>query len=90
MAGRNGTGPMGMGSRTGRGMGFCNVTNGLGVNRGLGMGIGCRGGFGGNSFNNTMSAVSQSDLLAQEKTIIENRLNTINNQLNTTQDDKEL
>ncbi|MGH4052648.1 MAG: DUF5320 domain-containing protein [Clostridium sp.] len=96
MAGRNGTGPMGMGSRTGRGMGFCNVNNGLGlngglgVNRGLGMGIGCRGGFGGNSFNNTMSAVSQSDLLAQEKTIIENRLNTINNQLNTTQDDKEL
>ncbi|MBK5241216.1 DUF5320 domain-containing protein [Clostridium sp.] len=87
MARRDGTGPMGMGSNTGRGMGFCNVTNGLGVNRGLGMGIGCRGGFGWNSFNNTMSPVNQSDLLSEEKAILENRLNLINNQLNTTQDD---
>ncbi|MGH4117622.1 DUF5320 domain-containing protein [Clostridium sp.] len=94
MARRDGTGPMVMGSNTGRGMGFCNTTNGLGVNgvnRGLGMGrgmgLGCRGGFGWNSFNNT-SPVNQSDLLSEEKAILENRLNLINNQLNTTQDDK--
>jgi hypothetical protein len=92
MARRDGTGPMGMGSNTGRGMGFCNVTNGLGINRGLGMkrsmGLGCRGGAIKNSFNNTMSPVNQNDLLAEEKVILENRLNLINNQLNTLQDNK--
>ncbi|MFT5874656.1 MAG: hypothetical protein ACI8WT_003626 [Clostridium sp.] len=88
MAGRNGTGPMGMGSNTGRGMGFCNVVNGLGVSRGSGMGLGCRGVFGRNSFNNTISSANQKDLLAEEKAILENRLNLINNELNTLQGDK--
>ncbi|MGH4141053.1 DUF5320 domain-containing protein [Clostridium sp.] len=94
MARRDGTGPMGMGSNTGRGMGFCNVTNATGVARGLGMGLGlgrrggCGMGYGMNSFNNPINVVNSKDLLAQEKINLENRLNIINNQLNTSQDDK--
>lgn len=57
MARKDGTGPMGMGSRTGRGMGFCN-------------------------------SVNQKDLLEKEKAILQNRLNLIDNQLNSLQDDK--
>ncbi len=93
MARRDGTGPMGLGSNTGRGMGSCNVTTNLGENRGFGMGRGmgsgvglsCRGGVGR---NNTMAPLNQSDLLAQEKVILENRLNLVNTQLNTLQDGK--
>ncbi|MGH4117376.1 DUF5320 domain-containing protein [Clostridium sp.] len=90
MARRDGTGPMGMGSNTGRGMGFCNVTNAVGGTRGLGMGLnsGRRGGLGMNGFNNSINPINQKDLLAQEKINLENRLNLINNQLNTSEDDK--
>lgn len=52
MPGRDGTGPMGRGAMSGRGLGVCNGTNvvryGAGLGRGLGMGLGfgCRRGFG--------------------------------------------
>ncbi|MBU3160721.1 DUF5320 domain-containing protein [Clostridium frigoris] len=94
MARRDGTGPRGMGSNTGRGMGGCNVTNAAGETSGLGMGLGLgrRGGCGMglvmNGFNNSINPVNQKDLLAQEKINLENRLNLINNQLNTSQGDK--
>ncbi|HPO48774.1 MAG TPA: DUF5320 domain-containing protein [Spirochaetota bacterium] len=46
MAGLNGTGPMGEGPMTGRGLGYCNDNNKetLGFGRGLGRGLFSRGG----------------------------------------------
>ena len=52
---RDGTGPMGRGSMTGRGLGVCTGVNASGFGRGMGMGLGlglglgfrgCRRGFG--------------------------------------------
>lgn len=43
MPGRDGTGPLGIGVRTGRGLGCCVVSNQY--NAGLGLGLGCRRGF---------------------------------------------
>ncbi|MFA6939728.1 MAG: DUF5320 domain-containing protein [Clostridiaceae bacterium] len=90
MPGRDGTGPIGMGSMTGRGIGFCNVAKFAGVigNLGLGLGLGCRRGFGRNTVNNLSGSENQKDLFMEQKAILENRLNLINDQLNTLQDDK--
>ncbi|MGH4141068.1 DUF5320 domain-containing protein [Clostridium sp.] len=88
MSRRDGTGPMGMGARTGRGMGFCNVTNAIGAISGLGRRGGFGTGLGMNSFNNAINPVNQKDLLSEEKAALENRLNMINNQLNTSEDNK--
>ena len=47
---RDGTGPMGAGSMTGRGLGSCTGANavkyGAGLGLGLGLGLACRRGFG--------------------------------------------
>ncbi|MGH4125403.1 MAG: DUF5320 domain-containing protein [Clostridium sp.] len=79
MARRDGTGPMGMGSNTGRGMGVCNVTNSKSATRGLGRKGGCGMGLGMNGFNNSINPRNPKELLAQEKVNLENRLNLINN-----------
>ncbi len=52
MPGFSGTGPMGDGPMTGRGMGRCGATRGMGngFGRGLGRGAGFRRGFGGGRF----------------------------------------
>lgn len=84
---RDGTGPMGRGSRTGRGMGFCNTTKAAGILLG---GLGwrrCGRGFRWNNYGNAISPQNQKDLLNEEKAILEDRLNLINNQLNTLQGD---
>jgi hypothetical protein len=57
---RDGTGPMGMGAMTGRGLGVCTGVNapiyGRGFGRGLGLGFGRCFGFGANSnYNQTAS-----------------------------------
>ena len=87
---RDGTGPIGMGSMTGRGMCLCNTAKALGTigGLGLGLGLGCRRGLRRNGFNNTINSGNQKELLDEQKAILENRLNLINNQLNTLQDDK--
>lgn len=87
---RDGTGPMGMGSRTGRGIGLCNVTKVMGAigGAGLRLGLGFRGGFGRNASSNVINAQNQKDLLMEEKAILENRLSSVNSQLNPVQDDK--
>jgi len=50
MPGRDGTGPMGRGAITGKGLGICAMGNavkyGAGLGLGLGLGLGCRRGFG--------------------------------------------
>lgn len=83
---RDGTGPMGMGSRTGRGMGFCNATKAAGVFGGLGWRR-CGRGLRWNNYDNVIIPQNQKDLLKEQKAILEDRLNLINNQLNTLQDD---
>jgi hypothetical protein len=57
---RDGTGPMGMGAMTGRGLGVCTGVNapiyGRGFGRGLGLGFGRGFGFGANAnYNQTAS-----------------------------------
>jgi hypothetical protein len=89
---RDGTGPMGMGSMTGRCMGLCNTAKAFRSIRGLGLGLGLGLGFRRclriNSFNNAINSENQKDLLNEQKAILKNRLNEINSQLNTFQDDK--
>lgn len=90
MPGRDGTGPIGMGSMTGRGMGLCNASKfaGAALRLGFGLGLGCRRGFRGNGFNYAADSENKKDLLLEQKAILENRLNLINDQLNTFQADK--
>lgn len=89
MSRRDGTGPMGMGARTGRGMGLCSTDKAQGaiVSYGQRLGLGCRRGFGRNAFNNTINPKTQKDLLLEEKAILENRLNLINNELSNLKDE---
>lgn len=82
---RNGTGPMGAGSMTGRGLGLCTGANavkyGAGLGMGLGLGFACRRGFGrGFAFNQT-SSKTQKELLNEQKTMLQDRLEVIDKQL---------
>ncbi|HHW31778.1 MAG TPA: DUF5320 domain-containing protein [Clostridiaceae bacterium] len=89
MPGSNGTGPIGAGPMTGRGFGFCAGANaaryGTGRGLGLGLGLACRRGFGrwfGRCF--TIDGVipkTQKELLQNQKTILEKRLEAIDKQL---------
>ena len=74
MPGRNGTGPMGQGQVTGRGMGPCNgnrAYNGRGFGRGFGMGYG-RGYY---------NAQPSKEELKLEKDDLQRRLDDINKEL---------
>lgn len=86
---RDGTGPMGAGSMTGRGLGLCTDVNavkyGVGLGMGLGLGLACRRGFGrgfgrGFAFNQT-SSKTQKEFLNEQKTMLQDRLEVIENQL---------
>lgn len=83
---RDGTGPMGRGSMTGRRRGLCNTAKGLDEIGGLG--LGCRRGFRRNGFNNSINSENQKDLLNEQKAILEDRLDLINSKLNTSENDK--
>jgi hypothetical protein len=89
MPGRNGTGPMGAGSMTGRGLGACTGVNAVGYGYGRGMGYGrglfCRRGYGrgfgrGVSIYET-SPKTQKELLDEQKRILQDRLEYIDKQL---------
>ncbi len=86
MPGRNGTGPMGQGSLTGRGLGNCNGVNATrtGIGRGLGLGRGFR-----RNFAVAQTTVkTEKDLLMEQKNL-KNRLDGISKQLeNLSKDDK--
>lgn len=95
---RDGTGPMGQGAMTGRGAGPCNGVNtgfygGYGGG-GFGRGMRCGGGMG--FFNRRRSAgyypdayttKTEKEVLAEEKSWLENRLNAIAQQLNNLPED---
>lgn len=98
MARRDGTGPMGRGPLTGRGLGVCNdgyatPRCGAGYNRGMGMGAG-RGmgpgrGMGAGPVGRGMGydyppvdPRSQKEILDEEKEILKDRLNRVEDELN--------
>ncbi len=86
---RDGTGPMGAGSMTGRGLGFCTdataVKYGAGLGMGLGLGFACRCGLGrglGRDFIfNQTSSKMQKELLNEQKNMLQGQLEVIDKQL---------
>ncbi|VDN48407.1 conserved protein of unknown function [Petrocella atlantisensis] len=92
MARRDGTGPMGLGPLTGRGLGVCAGSRAVRYGAGLGMGLGlglkmaCRRGFGRGYGRNTMNIdqntnLDQKDRLHEEKEILQKRLEAIDKAL---------
>ncbi|HZK20921.1 MAG TPA: DUF5320 domain-containing protein [Oscillospiraceae bacterium] len=89
MPGRDGTGPMGLGALTGRGLGFCKGSNaikyGVGLGMGLGLGYACRRGFGRGFgrgfFARQTSTEEQKELLKEQKNALQEQLKAINEQL---------
>ncbi len=80
---RDGTGPMGTGSMTGRGLGICTGADAVKYGAGLGMGLGlaCRRGFGRGFAVNQNSSKTQKELLNEQKTMLQDRLEVIDKQL---------
>lgn len=82
MPGRDGTGPIGTGEMTGRGLGACNMAKA--VNYGAGFGLYCRRGLGrgfGRLATVGQTAKTQKELLQKQKTLLQNKIEIINNQL---------
>lgn len=90
MPGRDGTGPMGRGAMTGRGLGVCNGANvdfygggygrGFGRGMGLGAGFGCRRGFG-RFVVDGLAVRTDMEILTEQKELLEKRLELLNKQL---------
>ena len=86
---RDGIGPMGAGSMTGRGLGLCTGTNaeknGIVLGIGAGPGLACRQNSGrgsGRGFAmNRISSITKKELLRKQKTMLQDRLETIERQL---------
>lgn len=85
MPGRNGTGPMGLGPGTGRGMGYCGIDRpgfrGLRGRGCFGMGRGRMGGFGF-GFRGAYPVGYEADDLKSYQRYLEEELNYVNSQLN--------
>ena len=89
MPGRDGTGPIGVGPMSGRGLGVCSAgAPGYGAGRGLGLGFGRRGGcgygrgFGGYLSSDRDNSMTRKETLSEQKKLLEDRLNFVNRQLN--------
>jgi hypothetical protein len=86
---RDGTGPMGAGSMTGKGLGLCTganaAKNGAGLGMRFGLGFACRRGFGrgfGRGFEiNQTSSKTEKELLNEQKTMLQDRIEIIDKQL---------
>ncbi len=89
MPGRDGTGPIGNGAMTGRGMGVCVGAPGLRYGSGFGVGFGCRRGMGRGfgrgyslNYNPSLDAPrTDKDFLEEQKEFLKNRLDSIDKQL---------
>ena len=86
---RDGSGPMGSGMMTGRGLGFCGGQRGdrytYGQGIGSGLGFACRRGFSdgfvrGVAINQNIEK-SDKDLLEEQKELLQSRLDAIDKQL---------
>jgi hypothetical protein len=84
MPARNGSGPMGAGPGTGRGMGYCNIYRpGFPRMQGRpGMGRGRRGGFGWGFPGPNYAGVSQVDDLKSYQYYLQKELNFVKQLLN--------
>ncbi len=84
---RDGTGPMGAGSMTGRGIGLCTGAGTVkyGAGPGVGLGLACRhgfsGGFGKGFGVDQTSPKTQKEMLYEQKIILQDRLKVIDKQL---------
>lgn len=78
MPGRNGTGPIGQGAMTGRGLGFCQV-NSVGFGRGMGANNRCQRGF--RRFNIEENIVSEKEYLQKQKDLLQEKVDLINKQI---------
>lgn len=84
---RDGSGPMGAGSITGRGLGVCTGVNTVnyGAGFGAGLGVGCRRGFGrrfvGNYNVDQTYSKTQKEVLQEQKDLLHSRLEVIDKQL---------
>jgi hypothetical protein len=76
----DGTGPMGQGPKTGRGMGNCDEGRGLGWGRGCGCGCGC--GCGGGLFGRMFYTKEERDeLLKDREAMLEKELKAVKEEL---------
>lgn len=86
---RDGTGPVGAGSMTGRKLGSCTGANavkygagfGLGLSLGLAFRRGCGRGLGRGFAVNQNSSKTQKELLQEQNDLLKSRLNVIDKQL---------
>lgn len=80
---RDGTGPVGIGSMTGRGLGLCTRANAVryGTGFGIGLGLACRCGFGKGLAVSQISSKTQKELLQEQKNMLQHRLEVIDKQL---------
>lgn len=82
---RDGTGPMGQGAMTGRGMGICNGADytqyGYGVGYGRRTGFNCRRGYSRYYGAGAPVFQQQPVSLKEQKELLERRLKEINNQI---------
>ena len=81
---RDGTGPMGAGSTTGRGLGVCAGMNTGKYGAGMGPGLGCRRGSGGGfgrSFAANQAVSMPKEHLQAQKDVLQRRLEEIDKQL---------
>lgn len=76
---RDGTGPMGTGAKTGRGMGLCNTTRDSKHMFGLGRGI--RFGFRRRGRYTVDNEANYKEILIEQKNYLENKLNIIKKEL---------
>ncbi|MDX9888584.1 MAG: DUF5320 domain-containing protein [Anaerovoracaceae bacterium] len=86
MAGRDGTGPMGQGPLTGRGMGICTGArqSRLPFGRGCGMGFGGRGRAGagfGSRFSGLGFGSTDKEVLSEERELLKQRMEQIDREL---------
>ena len=89
MPGRDGTGPLGAGAKTGRGLGPCTgagaIKYGAGIGLGLGLGLACRRGFrrgfGRGFFGSRASSLTPKELLQEQQSALKSRLEEIDKQL---------
>lgn len=80
---RDGTGPMGAGPISGRGLGLCKYADDVesGEKLSSGLGSACRRGFGRGFAANQRSFKTQKELLMEQRNVLKNRLDIINKQL---------
>lgn len=83
MPGRDGSGPVGRGAMTGRGLGYCTgvLAARYGVGRRLGYGMGYGRGYRRYCVPESIGPRDQREFLEEEKELLENRLSALNKQL---------